>query len=772
MATNNDNNSNPSLRNINKQLNNINDKMDDMYQRTYATRSDNKNDLDRINNDINNSVDDLLDKVNGQDTSDISELYRRLQRKGGDVGINDVQKELEGMASDNSVINSIDMENVQKYIQSEDYQYDLICKYMPKLEDAIEIKKDNVLSSDNFTKDFINAVPNKSDKDFLQVFSSRATNIKAKYKVEDLFEEMFYETCKYGEYFLYHVPYKTAYDRLLKRRNAPIRNESAIGKNDNTSEVKTVIFEASKIDDELSKNLSDIFIKEKISKEAKVTLQLDPYEIIPDAIEEVQNISKAYSKTDSLTESYLKESSIKEDSSYTYQNNFNMGTSKNGSLEFDELAPNDGFVTNNGDDKIKVKEIAGSVIHRIPRENIIPCYIGDYCIGYYYFNIVNNFVTEQVIQGSQYNSLIGTQKIEDTDLDRENDMLIGHIAASIAKAIDAKFINSNSDLKEEIYAILRYNDKFNAAEGVNTVTVSFLPASDVTHFYFKMDKVTHRGISDLKKAVVPAMLYCLLYLTDIISKVSRSQDKRVYYVKQNVETNVARTMLNVIGQIKKGNMGMRQLENMNTIFNVIGKYNDFIIPTNQSGEAPIQFEVMQGQQTDTPTDLMNLMEEAAVSSTDVPLEFVQSVSQVDYATRFTMSNSKFLRKVFKRQARCQEVFSLIFRKLYNYEYGANEQSIEVMLPAPAFLSLTNSQQLIDNTKNFASAIADIELGGDDDLKPEFIKLYMRNALGTYINYDLVDKLKVVAEQTKNLNASKNAEIEPEDTSDDEGNGEF
>ena len=747
---------NDSNKNINKKIDDLNTSIDNLYQKTYSTRADNKNDLSRINSNINTSVDDLLSKINGQDVSNISSLYVRLQRKEN-ASADDVQTAMEQLVTDNSVMDSINMENTEKYIQSENYQYDLICKYMPKLEDAIEIKKDNVLSADSFTKEFINAKANKSDEDFLQIFSSRAKNIKKKYKVEDMFEDIYYDTAKYGECFVYHVPYKTAFEKLLKRKNAPIKTESSTSKNDISTQM---IFESSKLDKELSKQLNSEFVKEDLNNGSKVILKLDPYEIIPEAIVEVGSAMKASSQTNSLNEAYMKE-----DGTAHYQNNFNMGLSKSTALQYDELAPSDGLTNSNGNPK--VKEMSGSVIYKIPRENIIPCYIGDYCIGYYYFNIVNEFVSEQVVTGGQYNTITNTSRIEDTELDKQNDMLIGHIAASLATAIDDKFINSNTDLREEIYAILRYNDKFNAALGVNTVTVSFLPASDVSHFYFKIDKKTHRGISDLKKAVVPAMLYCLLYLTDIISKVSRSQDKRIYYVKQNVETNVSRTLLNVINQIKKGNMGMRQLENMNTIFNVIGKYNDHVIPVGQSGDAPIQFEVMQGQQTETPTDLMANLEDMAVSSTDVPLEFVQSVNQVDYATRFTMSNSKFLRKVFKRQSKCQELFSEIFRKLYNYEYGENEQSISVMLPAPAFLTLTNSQQLIDNTKNFSSAIAEIELGSEDDeVKQSFIKLYMRNSLGSYINYELVDNMITIAKQRANVDASKRAEVDDSQSSGD------
>ena len=264
------------------------------------------------------------------------------------------------------------------------------------------------------------------------------------------------------------------------------------------------------------------------------------------------------------------------------------------------------------------------------------------------------------------------------------------------------------------------------------------------------------------------MIYILLYLTDTINKVSRSQDKRIYYVKQNVEQNVARTMLNVITQIKKGNMGIRQLNNMNTIFNVIGKYNDHVIPMSQTGDAPIQFEVMQGQQIDTPTELMDRQEEAAVNSTDVPYEFVQSVNQVDYATRFTMSNSKFLRKVFKRQYVCQKHFSQIFRKLYNFEYNENETAIEILLPAPAFLTMTNSQQLLDNIKNFANAVAELEIIDNEELKPEFVRLLARNYLGSYIDFSVVEKLVVQAKH----NISKRASEQEDLSAIDDGGDEF
>ena len=114
----------------------------------------------------------------------------------------------------------------------------MICKFMPKLEDALEIMKDNVLSSDNFTKDFINITSGRTDKNYLVKFNDRAILLRDKYDIQDLFEDIYMKTSKYGEYFLYEVPYKKAYERLLVRKQRlsyGVTYESVLDTSDTTS---------------------------------------------------------------------------------------------------------------------------------------------------------------------------------------------------------------------------------------------------------------------------------------------------------------------------------------------------------------------------------------------------------------------------------------------------------------------------------------------------------------------------------------------------------
>lgn len=749
------------FRSIGKRLANVDAEMKSLYQTTYRTRIDNKQNMDTIVNTIDDNMDNILTKINSRSASDISNLYLKLQNINGST-IDHIQNSIEELFNDTNLMDSINLDHMSRSIQAEDANYDLILKYMPELEDALEIKKDNVLSSDNFTKDFINVISSRSGKDWIQQFNDRATTIKEKYKFQDLADEIYDDCSKYGEYFLYHVPYKKALERLLKRKEQMGTTRGLFG--DHTRYEQAVVFESSYVKEgkEGFDNLDSRFISEGLSDDASVKLYFDHSNMLTSVVEYVQMREEIKSRSSSLTEEYITESGK------------NTGNRKSLTL----IAP-DGFVqaANKKDSRTEIKEIAGSVIQKIPRDQIFPICLGDDTeLGYLYLEVKNDYVDGIVSSGGTYNSLINRSNSLDGEMwDQQNDLLIGQIVGQMADAIDAQFINANVELKNEIYNILRYNDAFCATHGLNNITVTFLPLEDVQHIYFKKDKKTHRGISDLKRSLVPAMLYCLLYLSDIIGKISRSQDKRIYYVNQNVETNVAKTMHNVLIQLKQGNMGMRQLQNMGTMFNIIGKYNDHIIPVGPSGDPPVRFEVMNGQNVETPTDLMDRVKESAIASTDVPLEFVQSTNQVDFATRFTMSNSKFLRKVFKRQRILQDHLSITFRKLYNYEYGENEQDIKILLPAPAYLNMSNSQQLIESAKNHAQAIADIIFTDtdDEDLKPIFINLYVKKNLGTYIDFDMVENLMLESKHIFKYNASLKAEVDNDSsTSDDDGYDDY
>lgn len=769
-------------RNISKKLDLLDQKLDGLYKDIYVSRPDNKQNLDTM---IGN-LDDVIDKLQGSDSSvsGMSELLRRVDG-ANDSNVKKLMSSVQDLFNDQNLIGSLFAnENIHNYIAGQNYNYDLICKYLPRLEDALELKRDNVLSSDNFSKSFINPKSMKSSKEEIIKFNNNVKRLQKIYEIDEFLDKTYMNMSKYGEDFIYIAPYRLALQRLFNKQKYRMNTGNRIG--------QVTLFEGYQESVCLKESYqkSDEFIKyantikdtiyledggdilKNMPNCGAINLHFNSSNIIPSAIGErlVLESREDMDTFSSLYESYINDGQpLTEAASKEKLTSMFDGVKRQNSKLTKNASPTDGLIissrfTDRDPDKLD-KDFLGAVVERIKRENILPIYIGKKCLGYYYFEFAEDPNACGFCGGHHTTPIIGGGNKVGMDMaENQQELAIRFISSRISQAIDTKFINANKDLKEEIYAILNYNDKFDISR-TNDIGVSFIPAEDIVHCYINFDEDKHRGISDLKRAVIPAMLYILLYLTDIIGKITRSTDKRVYYVKQNVETNVARTMMNVVQQIKKGNFGIRQIESMNNILNIIGKYNDYIIPMGASGDPPIQFEVMQGQNIETPTDIMEKMEEAAVN-TVMPIELVNSSYQQDFAARFTMSNARLLKQSYTAQRKTEAVFSKIYTKIYNYEFGETYPEIEIILPPPTYLVTSNTSQLFDNISQMADKIVEDELSNEDDeVKMEFKKLYIREYLGTYIDFSLIDRLK----ENAKMNIETNKPVNTQDGADSDMN---
>ena len=174
---------------------------------------------------------------------------------------------------------------------------------------------------------------------------------------------------------------------------------------------------------------------------------------------------------------------------------------------------------------------------------------------------------------------------------------------------------------------------------------------------------------------------------------------------------------------------------------------------------------MNGQDIQTPTEIMEKMEEAAVN-TIMPLELVNSTFQQDFAIRFTMSNTRFLKSIYNRQRVVQKFISRIYTKVYNYEFNENNSFITVILPPPTYLTMTNTQQLIDNIIQSADKIIELELSKEtDEVKAEFKRIYVRSHLSTYLDYNSIERILSTAKV--NVEADKLPATEESDSYSDD-----
>lgn len=739
-------NNRPNIRKLNTWLDNVGSQMDQLYRKTYYSDNSNIRDLDRIATGIEDEINSIITRNNSIDVSGISKMYSRLKLQDSlsDSKLTDTVKEL---FESNPVTNEILANYVgNKWIRDLDNEIDTVLKYCTKMQEALDLLRDAVLSSDSYSKDFLNFNTSQADNSDVSVFDQRMKLISTKYNLSSKLREWYMETSTHGEQFVYIVPYKKAIAKLLNQKKntsmSSINYSYSISESGTLSKIDEVPVGTLKEDDPglvieydmsrtLSSSIEDFDKSQKIVKEGTHSL----YEAF---IDEAKNDSYKKTKLDKYVPDELEIPETDDDGPFKSRDGLIVRGGE-------EVKPND----------LKIK---GCVVKTLKRECVIPLYIDDdTCLGYYYFefnkdlgfdfysNMTDRYGDGYVTQGIEPISKVTHDALNDEKI---ND-LVRHIAHKISVEIDKKFVNANQDLTEEIYAILKYNDVYNSRAYLQHMRVSFLPEEDVHRLVFNIDSKTHRGISDCLKGLIPAKLFACLYITNVTGILTRGQDKRVYYVKQTVESNISQTLLNVINQIKKSNFGIRQIQNLNNILNITGRFNDFVIPVGQSGDAPIQFEVMPGQQFDINNELYNMLEEMAVNSTGVPIELVQARNSPDFATQFTSSSIKIARTVFARQAIVEEFMNSVCTKIYNCEYEDNI-AVSTELPPPMILNITNTSQMIGSTRDYVTQIADYEYEGDtsedaDKKKAAFIRKMMRSMLASYVRVSTVERFKQEAE---------------------------
>lgn len=772
-----------NMRKVNKLSSFVQSNLDKIYSSTYFNTSTNKNDLEDIKSKLDNSIDAIVNNnrtLTGKST--MSSLYSRAMNSNNDISSQDQKKikefgdDLETLLNENNTMEGgvFDLINETNNIYDYDAKIDVILKYMTKLEEALECKKDNVLSADHFSKDFINVV-NQNLSGESEYYNEHINFIKEHYNFLNLVDEIYDKAAKYGEQFVYIVPTKKAIARLLNVKskmnyNSSFNMQEGYILNEATNE-KIQMEDFEDFADELGSDITLDNIEVELNKTGMITGVVESYlkydnmcssinemaltessnskkhdgvsdlKILTEANKELNKTSNGFKPN---SKSKFKFASTVSDDNLTFDN-------------FDYRGQQDGLLNLKSKKNSKSSEyvnIPGSIVKLLDRKNVIPLYIEDKCFGYYYIETEGTYVPirdQDRMQDGTLSFKGSTSVMTSTSMVNNNDgaaqtKILRYLAGQISSYIDANFVNSNQDLRDEIYMILKYNDLY-GSKRLNKLKVTYIPPDDMEHVYFKMDKNTHRGISDLHKSLFPATLFSAMYITNCIWTMTRSQDKRIYYVKQTVDTNISKTLLTTINQIKRGNMGIRQIDNINHIMNIVGRFNDYIVPKTQSGETPIDFEVMNGQQIEFKSELMTMLEESAINMTDIPLEMIQLRQSVEYATQLTMSSSKVLRKVYNRQAKFQPSLTRMFTKLYDNEFGNENIAFEIKLPPPMFLNITNTNQMINNVTDYSTSITDIMLDDEDEkIKKYVIREIIKNNLGTYLNMNEIQNIINIAKQ--------------------------
>lgn len=756
--------------------------IDDLYKSTYFTNNDNSKYIDTVKRRMDDDLESLIDKAKSHNGgTNMADLYARTLARNDKDQLNEIRSALE----DETVLADImDIYSQNALVRDLDREIDTVCKYMPKLDEALDIKKDNVLSADHFNDDAVrinienvSGATDKTNSDNKSEADGSDLELFArKYDLEAFRNELYSKTAKYGEQFVYIVPYKKALDKLMARTDgASLLSEEGILTEDSVNQGlqsinETLSFAYSTIDEDKlnsfgAKNVYNLN-EETLSSKAidglannnieysNLDIEINKTGVIPGIIVKENGLRRIFEETAILFgEESLGSARNAYLSNSLYFKNINKKLKKaaqGGTLQGPTSLADDGLKDLNEpaakDNSGEQLELPGAVFEILEHDRVKPIYINNTCLGYYYIEM-NDPNGGNAEEQMTFTSTLGGMRPRRTARENEanggtstqdNEVLL-KIARKISQRIDKKFVNANQDLAKEIYTVLKYNADNNGK--TTKLRISFIPPSDIIHSYFELNKKTHRGVSDIVKSLFPAKLYTCLYISNTIALLTRGYDKRLYHVKQTIDTNITSVLLNVINQIKRSNFNLRQIENMNNIMNVTGRFNDLVIPQNANGESPVSFEIMPGQNVEVKTEFMNMLEEMAVNQTGVSLEMVNSRYQESTATHLTMSNSRFLIKVYARQKLYEPILSAIYTKLYQYEYNTNS-IIKVELPPPIMLNFTNTSQILSMSQELIQNIVQMKFGTtqNEQEKLAFTSLLMEYYYDSFLPMDKINEM--------------------------------
>ena len=750
--------------NFNKKLaKRAQDSIDAIYKNTFYTDNKDKQYIENNRDKMDKIINSLIDKTKLRtgDTN-VSALYARTLAKG-DQSLS-IMKDV----TDQAMISDIlDLYSNNMVIKDMDREIDVVTKYVPRLDKALLLIQNAVLASDHMNENDIEInVINTSNQDRREKTSDSSDDDKVKicekkYNWTKLKKDIYQKTSKYGEQFIYVIPYKKAMARLLNQSNnrvseSGILTESAI--NEIIAEKSTTMDLVYSLNEDAS-----VYDQSMISMEEQKTIneskdsfdnfqvEINKSGVIPSVVAQGNTLRRVLGETSSL----IQEATVKSDYGLAKNSLFLKGIDKDlkkfvkGSLDTPSALSADGFIDPNSKMNANL-DVPGCIIEILKHEYVKPLYISHTCLGYYYIECDRPMDTDAQ---TTFSSTLGGMRPKRSTRDRENmdrsnmDVaVLQKIAKQISAKIDAKFINANQDLAEEIYTILKYNADHGDGK-IQKIRISFIPPEDMVHSYFNFNDKTHRGISDLEKSLFPAKLFSCLYISNSIALLTRGFDKRVYHVKQTVDTNITAVLLNVINQIKQSNFNLRQIENMNNIMNITGRFNDMVIPQNNNGESPVNMEVLPGQNIDVKSEFMNSLEEVAVELTGVSMEMIaQHFQNEQSATNVVQNNERFLIQIYDRQVLYSEILTALFSKIYQAENNTDDM-LQVKLPAPSMLKLANTSQLLATGNDVIQNIIQMQMASDprEDMKLKYTEKLMQYYYGTVLPMEELNKLKEEAE---------------------------
>ena len=626
-------------------------KLNSLFQDMYKKISSNTYGMDKSENlDQINNLSDKINKVINDDLEEMKEYggkndltrfllntlqnsnkYNSIDTKNGN---NDTLENL-FLSKDGSIFSTFEERFRNKSVLFNDL--DIISEQLVELNEAINTTRDDIVSSDDLGSDISRSLSfstNGKESDTYDDLIEQVKELENQHGLNYIIREHIVpKTLKYGEYYVYVIPEKSLFESAQRRKF-----EKTSGAMMESSEATTLL-ESLNINKNEYKDFKSDEIMEYVSENIKINNTDIPLPLLEN--NSVNMAMKDLADFNSIN-SLLKKGKNKKKN--------NNDTSMN-------LGFSDGVKSFKGDDWSNIK---GCYIKLLDPKKIIPVKLLNYTIGYYYINDAELDVTNNghiCKNGVRFGSFMGSVATKS----QSQHNIVTNMANAIVKSFDKKYLEDNQEFKELIINSLLYNDLYK-----RKLHYQFIPADNVCRFSINEDE-NGNGQSMIYKSLFYAKLYLSLLVFNMITYLTKSQDTLVTYVKTSgIDKNVINKTMSIARQMKSKQIGIGDLMDYSSIYGKIGTGRDLFIPEGESGERGLSWDVIQGQDVNMQTELMEELKQSYINGTGVPSVIMNYINEADFAKTLVMANAKQLRRVMMFQDSLNEDITEMYQKIMLY----------------------------------------------------------------------------------------------------------
>lgn len=664
---------------------------DQISSNVYGTDNSARDDIVRLNRDIDSIISSELANTKSITSDDMSTFLVKL--------FNDYDRDMSGSSKfDTKSLDDIFTNQAgglfqffQERYQNQNLLYEdlkIISDQLFEMSEAIMTMRDSIVTSDDISKTisrtlrFIHADHSDEQSDSISSYIRTIEEVERRLKLQTkLKNQVIPNVLTYGEYYIYVCPYSKLFqDQYDKKKDDPTLNNVSTKVSESVDDefIKCVYESVNGVLEGIKTDSND---KNKYAIDTKGSALNNIVKSCIDNIKITNNVvSIPLLEGTDLTELVDNDAFVKTKKKAMK----NISVSTDGTVDTNKRKnKNESFA-----------DQTGCYIKYIDPRRMIPVTILDTVIGYYYIHTtdlqVNKSPFSNTIRVSNLNGL-PNQNIEDVER-----MFLSNVTDRIVKAFDKPFLENNAKFKDLILNSLLYNDMYK-----KELNFQFIPADYVVEFKINEDENGH-GQSMLNKALFYAKLYLSLLIFKMISIITKSNDTRIYYIKNSgIDQNITNKVQEVARSIKGRQINFMDLLNYNSIISKIGAYKDIFIPVGRSGDRGIDFDTLAGQDVPLNTDLMEMLRTNMINGTGVPSVIMNYINEADYAKTLTMAHSKFVGRTITYQLDLNGPTTEFYKKIIKFSNLSIPEELldefEFTYNAPKTLNNMNMADMISNT---------------------------------------------------------------------------